>query len=354
MTNNKNYDCIFFIPSSGGGAEKVSVNIANILKRNGLDIRVAFIKGASTSVIKYLRSDIPRDILNTDHKISRYYGILQYIKKYRPKVVFASLTALSTVCIISKLFFKGMKVVTRQCFMPRDGSRIENTSIRHLFKFADINIAQTEEMKQSMLQTYGLQDNQISVIYNPLDIEDIENKIKGVQRIEKNEYKYIAIGRIHPVKGFDILIQAFAKVKSIHSEATLKIMGNVADEKYLYKLKYLVHSLSISDSVEIARYTENPYSELLSANCFVLSSITEGLPNVMLEAMYLNVPVAATSCIPFIEQAICEGKNGYVAQVNNINALSDAMLNASELYGSVENVNSNEKIEQQLLSIFKK
>lgn len=352
MNNIHKCDCLFFIPSGGGGAEKVSINIAHILKRRGIDIRVVFIKGATQSVVQYLNSDISYDMIDAGNKTSRYYGILKYIKKYRPKTVFASLTALSTILILSKVFFKDIKVITRQCFMPRDGSKLVNASIRCLFRYADVNIAQTNEMKEAMMNMYQLKDSQVTVVYNPLDTEDIEKKIKGISKIDGNNYKYIAIGRINPVKGFDTLIRSFAKVKARHEQATLKIMGNTDSTEYRQSLQAISKQLNVADCVKISGYTDNPYKELLAANCFVLSSITEGLPNVMLEAMYLNLPVAGTTCIPFISQVIKDGKNGYTAPIRNVDALAYAMENAAQLYGSVHNDNTNERIENQIEEIF--
>jgi len=345
-------DCLFFIPSGGGGAEKVSVNIAHILKRNGLNVAVIFIKGATMSVTQYLDSGIEHEFIDADNKLSRYYGIVRCIRKYKPRTVFSSLTALSAILIISKLFFRNLRVITRQCFMPYDGSRFVNSSIKYLFKYADVNIAQTREMKTAMMHTYGLLDRQVTVVRNPLDIEDIERKIKGVDRSAENSYRYIAIGRINPVKGFDTLIQSFAIVNAAHPEATLKIMGNVDSEEYLNSLKAIVKRLNITDRVDITGYTKNPYKELLCANCFVLSSLTEGLPNVMLEAMYLNLPVAATTCIPFISQAIEDGVNGYTAPVGNVEALASAMEKSAQMYGNIRNDDTNAGIEKQIVEIF--
>lgn len=344
---------LFYIPSDGGGAEKVSINIANILKRKGLDVRVVFIKGTTKSVVKYLSSDISYDIINANNHLSRYYGILKFIHKYRPRMVFSSLTAISIVLILSKLLFRNLTVVTRQCFMPYRGSRIVNTSIKYLFKYADVNIAQTVEMKQSMMQYYKLKENKVIVINNPLDLKDIKDKIRGAHRIDSNRYRFIAIGRIEPIKGFDTLIRAFAKVHVWHPEATLKIIGNATCKSYLQSLHDLAKQLNVTKNIEILGYTDNPYKELLGANCFVLSSVAEGLPNVLLEAMYLNLPVAATTCIPFISQVIIEGQNGYTSPVGNVDALAVAMEKATMLYDSVENAVYNENAEQHLVDFFK-
>ena len=68
-----------------------------------------------------------------------------------------------------------------------------------------------------------------------------------------------------------------------------------------------------------------------NADCFVLSSRNEGLPNVMIEALYLGTPVAAMKCVPVIERIVEEGKNGFLAAKGNVAELADAMLNAYKL-----------------------
>ena len=68
-----------------------------------------------------------------------------------------------------------------------------------------------------------------------------------------------------------------------------------------------------------------------NADCYVLSSRNEGLPNVMIEALYLGTPVAAFKCIPVIERIISEGRSGFLASKENIEELGEAMLKACKL-----------------------
>lgn len=80
------------------------------------------------------------------------------------------------------------------------------------------------------------------------------------------------------------------------------------------------------------------------ANCFVLSSRNEGLPNVMIEALYLGTPVAAFKCIPVIERIVSQGTTGYLAAKENIRELADAMLKAVKL-GRIETTyNTNSEV----------
>ena len=88
----------------------------------------------------------------------------------------------------------------------------------------------------------------------------------------------------------------------------------------------------------------NPYKFVKNADCFVLSSRNEGLPNVLIEALYLGTPVAATTCIPVIKRIVSEGKNGYLAENENFAQLANAMIMASKLgrITSTYNATSNE------------
>ena len=82
-----------------------------------------------------------------------------------------------------------------------------------------------------------------------------------------------------------------------------------------------------------------------NADCFVLSSRNEGLPNVMIEALYLGTPVAAFKCIPVIERIVSEGRTGYLASKENVEELAAAMEKEVTL-GRIEttyNANSEEK-----------
>lgn len=333
-------DILFFIPTGGGGAEKVSLTFAKILKRSGKTIHVVFIEDGNKNVMKYISPDISYEIISVPSHIARYIAILKCIRKYKPLVVFSSLTALSSVLILSKFFYPKIKVVTRQCFTPKHGSKLINVIIRILFRYADINIAQTKEMRDQMIKVYGLLPTKVLVIHNPLDIQDIKSKIIGIERLRINKHRFIAIGRIDPAKDYPTLIKAFCIVKNKLPDASLKIFGHASDPNLLNEITKLIETKALKESVLVNSYTDNPYRELLESNCFVLSSITEGLPNVLLEAMYLNVPCAATRSIPFISHVIENGKNGYTAEVGNVYDVAEAMIGAVSLFGTVKNTNS--------------
>lgn len=78
-------------------------------------------------------------------------------------------------------------------------------------------------------------------------------------------------------------------------------------------------------------FSDNPYVYLKYADCFVLSSRWEGLPNVLVESLFLKTPVAAFKCIPIIERMVRDGVDGYLAEKENPSSLASAIINAMKM-----------------------
>jgi len=125
-------------------------------------------------------------------------------------------------------------------------------------------------------------------------------------------------------KGFDVLIESFAKVVEKRSNFHLHILGRDVDGN-LEKLEKQVAELGISENITFHGFQKNPYPFYKFCDLFVLSSRREGLPNVVLECQYLGKPVVATRCIPAIERLIDDGRNGFVVDVEDVDQMADAI-----------------------------
>lgn len=343
-----------FIPSLLGGAEKVSVLYSKILKENGYDVHnVILDRGKPSLLLSYLSKDIPNIYIKCKHVWLILPQICRIFKKENPDIVFSSLTLVSFFLIIAKFVTKSkVKIIYRHCFKPGSESLFIHYIIKFFFSVIDLNIAQTEEMKSGILKHYNLSPNKVITINNPLDEDDIRNKIKNIKILPEVSNKFIAIGRVSPVKDYKTMITAFSKVIEKIPNATLSIFGTYYDLEYKKDLDNLILELSMSNNVFFRGATDNPFEELLSSDVFVMSSVSEGLPNALIEAMYLNMPVAVTNCIPFIDCKVHNGENGYKANVGDSDALSKAMLNALKLKGKIKNENENYKIKQEIISAF--
>ncbi len=138
------------------------------------------------------------------------------------------------------------------------------------------------------------------VLYNPYNIDEIEKLAREAipclpweTKVPDKEYKVIvSMGREDDVKGFWHLLKAFSEVRKKESIARLMIIGDGNFNEY----KKLAQELSVADDVFFAGRQKNPYMYLKKAHVYVLTSLNEGFPNALVEAMSLSIPVIATNC----------------------------------------------------------
>lgn len=345
---------LLFIASGGGGAEKVSTIYSRILHRAGFQVKNIILDSNNKDIYKFLPKEIEYEVISGTSRIARYLKIAKTIFRENPDIVFSSATALSAVLVIVSMIKRNTKVITRQCFTPGTKSKWVERTIALLFDRAKVNIAQTVEMRDEMISRYHLNPTKVVAINNPLDLVDIHKKTSDINRKHKVDYSYVTVGRIDPQKDYITLVKAFALVVKEKTEAHLTIIGSKRSESYYQQVIDAVVSSKLEGNISFVDYTDNPFKYELESNCFVLSSVTEGLPNVLLEAMFLNIPCVATRSIPFIASVIKQGVNGYTVEVGDYKGLAEAMLAAPNLLGKIANNDFNDNIQKQIINVFSK
>ena len=129
----------------------------------------------------------------------------------------------------------------------------------------------------------------------------------------------VAAGRYAPEKGYDRLIDAFARIAGEHPEWVLKIFGHGPLHKRLEKQ---AAALGLADRVALPGLARDIEAELRAASVFALSSIHEGLPMALAEAMACGVPCVAFDCAPGVREIVTDGVDGLVVPPRNVEALA--------------------------------
>ncbi|MBI96385.1 hypothetical protein CL656_04500 [bacterium] len=194
--------------------------------------------------------------------------------------------------------------------------------LRYVFNKADLVIPNDIEIKESLRNDYKI-NSKIEVLNNlfsPIGFDKHGPLDKDNQVIT-----FITVGRLSDEKNTQDTLYAFSKIKN--KNVKLMIVGNGPNEK---KLKDLSLSLKINDKVQFVGAVKNIYNYLDVADIFVFSSLNEGFPNVILEAMYAELPIISYDFKAGINSILNGGEYGILIEKNNINNLSDAMLELAE------------------------
>lgn len=318
---------LVFVQSEVGGAERVSVTIGKTLDKKKFKVSFCSIGSGENKTASFIPIDYPRDQIKTNNFLKKFWFIYKKIKQEQPDIIFASVININTKILLLKPFFPNVKFVIRSDNNFYYFSKRHQWMIRFIYKHAHTIIAQTSEMKDGLVQGAKIDTSKIIVLQNPVDTEYIDEKVKNTQSPFSNNgnFKIVASGRFSYVKGFDILIEAFNLLRDNFANTELFILGRTGGENNpIYKnVKKLIDTYQLNNCVHCVGHLSNPYPYVKHANCFVLSSRAEGLPNVVLEALYLHTPVVATKCIPAISRLIKDGKNGFCAETENPISLAE-------------------------------
>ncbi|CAB5694293.1 GDP-mannose-dependent alpha-(1-6)-phosphatidylinositol monomannoside mannosyltransferase [Aeromonas hydrophila] len=183
----------------------------------------------------------------------------------------------------------------------------------------------SNSVKNGFNERIGLRDYESNVIGNIFDIEVITNN-SNMENDSQILYPYIvAVGRLVEVKGFDKLIRAFTKIKK-NGQEDLKLVI-IGDGPLKSALDDLISTLGMKEHIILLGKKENPYPYIKSAQCLVSSSVSEGHPLSIGEAIILGTPIIATCCEGNIG-LLAHGRYGYLCE-NDEDGLASALYSLS-------------------------
>ena len=333
----------------GGGAERVTTNIIRQLDKNIYEITLLMVRKEGV-FIKDIPPYVAIEHMDVSKTVFSIFKVKNFISKYQPDIIYSTMFMTSIVLSLAILGLKQkpylvMRYPTSPEKLIEDNALplIKKFFLEYAFDQANTILAQTPEMKNEIVYHHKVVEKKIEVFFNPLDKKGIDKKIKDVINPFQSEYiNVVAAGRLTYAKAFDTLLYAFEKVILKNAKFRLHIIGkDDGEEKTLFAL---VKKLNLTQYVTFYGFQENSYRFFYFSDLYVLSSRREGLPNTILENLYLHKPIIATSCIPFMHQLIDENNNGYIVEVDNISMLSQAILDFQLLPNNSKKVRAEKSV----------
>ena len=335
MTNKKK-KVLFFLPPTVGGAERMTVTIAKMLPQDEFEVMFVIVGRGLGDIVSFIPSDY--HIRQISLKRIWYGGTIKIwnmVRKEKPDMVFSSLLYLNArLIIVAKLC--GTKVIVRNNIdLSRTTHKANIPLVRLTYKWADKVIAQQEEMHDEIISYTRIPAEKVVTMHNPIDEDYINECLKAdnpYPQEAQSQYKYIWVARFSHQKGQDLIVGAFEMVHRDKPNAHLYLLGKYDDGDDFFKsISDFVDCHELREHVHFVGFDSNPYRWMKYADSFVMPSRFEGLPNTLIDAMYLGKPVVATRCIPVIDRIVKDGYNGIVVESENVKALAEGMKNAPSL-----------------------
>jgi len=329
---------MFFLPALDvGGAERVTVNIIRYLNPDIYEIYLVMVQKKGL-FLEHIPHYVTIHDLGVKKTMFSIFKLRKVIQKIEPAIIYSTLIRTHIAMYFAlKNISHQVKIVMRMPSSPKlmmeegSGNIINKFILTKALKKANIVVAQTPEMKDEIEFYYNVNRENVKVLLNILDKKNINESIQNqTSPFDSKNINVVASGLVRHIKGFDTLILAFKKVYMKNKKFRLHIIGRDLNGQTV-EYEKLILSLGLEGIVSFLGYQSNPYRYYFYSDLFVLSSRREGLPNVVLENLYLNKPIVATRCVPFMSTIIQEGLNGFLVDINDAKSLAMAIINFKEI-----------------------
>ena len=320
---------------SGGGAQKAMIRLAIALQGRGHEVHFIVISSGGSYEVE---SDI--QVHRLFRPDGREFGgsLGKFLAVRRLRKLHGRLTETTPFdAIISTLPYTDHVVYLAR--LPHVWYRIANTLSQEVAELSRVSrmkgkkrlarirkiysgknlIVNSEGSGKDLVENIGVRNAHIEVVFNYIDVENIRELSQQQNSHVPTEPFAIYVGRRSSAKRLDVLLRAW-KIAGLPYRLVLLTRPSPALEK-------LIDKEGVADSVTVVGFQKNPYTWIRAAEMLVLSSDREGLPNVLLEALWLNTKVVSTDCPSGPREILEFDPEKYLVPVNDAEALGDKIRN---------------------------
>jgi glycosyltransferase involved in cell wall biosynthesis len=324
-----------FIPSlTGGGAQRVMIDLAGGLTRDGLLVDLVLVR-AYGEFLHLVPHDVRVVDLNKDRTLYSIPALTAYLSREKPDVILSTLEHANVAAIWATILSgHKTKVIIREATTSshpvyRNGNKLKHEIVHRIhsltYRCADDIVAVSHGVASDMVDYYKLKHDSISVIYNPVDQEQVRRQalspLDHPWFTDRSTPILVSVGRLSKEKDYHTLLLSI-KIVLEEQNVRLIILGEGSERGPLEKI---INDCKLAGHVDLPGFVENPFPYIKNASAFVLSSVCEGLPNVLIQASYLGTPVISTDCPHGPREILDSGRMGRLVPVSDPEAMAKAI-----------------------------
>ncbi len=325
---------IFVATSGHSGVDRLIQHLVPAISRRGYPVDVLKILGHGPH-LEELPCGVRLIELGTKHVYTSFPALVRYLKRSRPAVMMTDKDRVNRTAILARAC---SRVATR--LVVSSGTTIsidlahrgpyerllQRSSMGKLYRLADKVIVPSQGVAEDMAAYTGLPIDHIEVVLCPVVPEELFNQPQPRPDhpwFQSGEPPVIlGVGELGPRKDFTTLVRAFAIVRR-QRPCRLVIIGR---GKLHAQLIALANELGVNRDVDLPGFKPTPYHYMAHAAVFAFTSLWEGNPFVLPEALAVGTPIVATDCPSGPREVLQNGRCGHLVAVRDVNALAEAIL----------------------------
>jgi glycosyltransferase involved in cell wall biosynthesis len=315
----------------GGGAEHVIASLASSLDPTQYEIHLGLVVQSDPA-----SHNIPPQVvvhaLGAKRVRRSTFRVLQLVWRVRPALILSSMAHLNLLVLMLRPFFPQWThlCVRQNGTLPATFAAHSLPSLARLFyaaayRSADRVICQSDSMSSQLRNTLKIDPVKLSVLPNPVDIQAIRAVSRTANIRSSPDPRLLAVARLAPEKGIDLLLEAFARIHRTFPNVELEILGAGPCRATLEEQR---NALRLEMYVRFHGNVPSPADFFSGASIFVLSSRHEGLPNALLEAAAAGLPIVALPASQGLVSLLGSRSGVWLANEISASALEAALSDA--------------------------
>jgi len=324
------------IPELAGGKGRVLLNLLNAFEKKDFRVHL-LLNRVSGPFTESLNPGIRIIHLENTGNLSSIPFYLSYILKWKPDIILTNVVRHTALAIrvrnITREKTKIFPIIhnTYGEAFKKLSDKKKQARLKKIIKYyplCDKIIAISDGVKDDFCSLTGMPSDSVKRIYNPVVSEElIDLAVLPVEHPwfqPKEPPVILGAGRLEKAKNFPLLIDAFEIARRM-VRCRLFIIGEGSEFQFLSSR---IRKSAFYEDISLAGYKENPFPYMNRATVFTLSSLWEGLPTVLIEAMAMGTPVISTDCPSGPREILNGNEYGTLVPMNDAEKLSDAILEA--------------------------
>lgn len=326
-----------FLPSlEGGGTERVFVELANEFAAHGarVDFALASARGPYLDEVSAGVRVIDFRARGVLHALPR---LAHYLRSEHPRSMLSGLNHANVAAVLARrLSMTETRCVVSVRSLPtvvhREAGSKDSWALlqvmRLIYPLADAIVANSAAVAEDVSGLLRSRSPAPQVVYNPLNLPRIEalSRAEVDSSWAEGAPMVLGVGSLTVLKDFETLVRAFARVRA-QRDCRLVILGEGPERP---RLASLIRELGLERDAHLPGFVNNPFSWMRRAAVFVSSSLTEGCPNALMQALACGARVVGTDCAGGSAEILQQGAWGRLTPVGDPRAMAETILAAMD------------------------